>query len=182
MPYFWSSCERGWLDDVTKQTRWCKIQRTLGLGTKQWRTSFCDFWRVISRQKILSRTRFMVISLGLHLYFTFLTKTVGKKKWKFRRSSTLTKNDAFSVYCLDFSKKIWLIFLILDKKTPSVKNLMNFHWLPKTFSRIVCKWYIFKCLLLYGKFQWHICSHIRGKEVALHLYRSHHLQTKWNKD
>jgi len=31
----------------------------------------------------------MVISLSLHLYFTFLRKTVGKKIWKFRRSSTL---------------------------------------------------------------------------------------------
>ena len=31
----------------------------------------------------------MVISLSLHLYFTFLRKTVEKKKWKFRRSNTL---------------------------------------------------------------------------------------------
>ena len=31
----------------------------------------------------------MVISLSLHLYFKFLRKTVGKKIWKFRRSSTL---------------------------------------------------------------------------------------------
>ena len=99
-----------------------------------------------------------------------------------KAKALLSKNDAFSLYCLDFSMKIWLIFLILDKKTPSVKNLMNFHWLPKTFSRIVCKLYIFRCLLLYGKFQWHICSHIRGKEVALHLYRSYHFQTKRNRD
>jgi len=72
-----------------KTNRCCEIRRTLGLRTKQWRTSFCDFRRVISRQIKLSRTRFMVISLSLHLYFTFLRKTVGKKIWKFRRSSTL---------------------------------------------------------------------------------------------
>ena len=79
---------RAWLIGWRHKTnRCCKIQRTLGLRTKQWRTSFCNFWRVISRQKKLSRTRFMVISLSSHLYFTFLRKTVGKKK--FRRSSTL---------------------------------------------------------------------------------------------
>ena len=75
-----------------KTNRWCKIQRTLGLRTKQWRTS-CDFCRVISRQKKLSRTRFMVIYLSLHLYFTFLRKTVRKKIWKFRRISTLSNHD-----------------------------------------------------------------------------------------
>ena len=80
---------RAWLIGWRHKTkRCCKIQRSLGLRTKQWRTSFCDFWRVISRQKKLSRTRFMVISLSLHLYFAFLRKTVGKKNvfllyWRF---------------------------------------------------------------------------------------------------
>ena len=65
-----------------KTHRWSKIQRTLGLRKKQWRTCFYDFWRVISRQKKLRRKRFMVISLSLDLYFTFLGKTVGKKNMK----------------------------------------------------------------------------------------------------
>ena len=92
-----------------KTHRWCKIQRTLGLRTKQWRTSFCDFWRVISRQKKLSRTRFMVISLRLHLYFAFLRKTVGKKIWKFRRSSTV--NTTVSGFLLRGMLKGWTVYL-----------------------------------------------------------------------
>ena len=93
---------RAWLIGWRHKTnRWCKIQRTLGLRTKQWRTSFWDFWRVMSRQKKLSRTRFMVISLSVHLYFTFLRKTVGKTIWKFRRSCTLTRpKQLFHVWYL----------------------------------------------------------------------------------
>jgi len=79
-----------------------------------------------------------------------------------KAKALLTKNGAFSLYCLDFSIKIWLIFC---------EKSYELSLITKTFSRIVCKWYIFKFLLLYGKFQWHICSHIRGKEVALHLYQ-----------
>ena len=77
-----SSWEReliGWRHETH---RWCKIQRTLGLQTKQWRMSFYDFWRVISTQKKLRRSWFMVICLSLDLYFTFLRKTVGKKNMK----------------------------------------------------------------------------------------------------
>ena len=75
---------------------------------KQWRTSFCDFWRVISRQKKFSRTWFMVISLSFHLYFTVLRKTVGKKKWKFRRSSTLkcSFDPIFQDYHLETRHKV----------------------------------------------------------------------------
>ena len=80
--YFWSSCERGLTGWRHRKHRCCKIQRAPSLRTKQWRTSFYDFWRVISREKKLRRTRFMVISLRLDLYLTFLRKKVWKNKWK----------------------------------------------------------------------------------------------------
>ena len=105
--YFCSFCERELIGWRHKTHRWCKIQRTLGLRTKQWRTSFYGFWRVISRQKKLRWTRFIVIYLSLDLYFTFLRKTVGKKIWKFRRSSTLSPGQTIATCQRNISQYCW---------------------------------------------------------------------------
>ena len=48
----------------------------------------------------------MVISLSLHLYFTFLRKTVGKEIWKCRRSSTLRSLPDLSSLPLQIYKNL----------------------------------------------------------------------------